>query len=216
LQAEITGMVLMEISDRIRDEPQNWWRVSEAADLYVKYYNQVRNKRAANAILSPLNLTAESFSENQKNMSTDLVSSIAKELLNYEIPHVSAIFGGLDLAGAHIYTVYNNEANCVDNVGFASIGIGARHASSHFMFARHAWNSPFTDTLLLTYYAKRKSEVAPGVGRGTDILMVGPALGTLNVVGDHVIEKLEQEYSKAIRSRGFRLCAGKERDQVLC
>jgi hypothetical protein len=50
----------------------------------VKHYNHVRNKRAANAILSPLYLTAESFNANQQNMSNDLVNSIAKELLSNE------------------------------------------------------------------------------------------------------------------------------------
>jgi hypothetical protein len=88
----------------------------------------------------------------------------------------------------------------VDNVGFAAIGIGARHASSQFMFARHAWNSPFPETLMLTYYAKRKAEVAPGVGNGTDMVMVGPNLASLTTIGDHVIKKLDQEYRKIIRS----------------
>jgi hypothetical protein len=183
LHAEMTGMVIREIAARIVAEPQNWWRVSEAANLYVKYYNLVKNKRAEDAILVPLHLDEQSFIANQRTMSEDLVKDLAKELLNFQIPDVSAIFAGLDPDGCHIYTVYNNEANCVDNVGFAAIGIGERHASSQFMFARHAWNSPFSDTLLLTYYAKRKAEVAPGVGNGTDMMMVGPTLGSLTPVG---------------------------------
>ena len=132
-------------------------------------------------------------------MSESLVTDLAKELLNFEIPNVSAIIAGIDPTGAHIYTVYNNEARCVDNVGFAAIGIGARHASSQFMFARHAWNSPFPQTLLLTYYAKKKAEVAPGVGIGTDMVMTGPNVNSLVTVGDHVIVKLEEEYQKIIR-----------------
>jgi hypothetical protein len=68
------------------------------------------------------------------------------------------------------------------------------------MFAGHAWNAPFSDTLLLTYYAKRKSEVAPGVGKGTDMVIVGPNFGSLISVGNHVIAKLDQEYIRITQS----------------
>ena len=210
LQAEITGMVSREILARIAIDPANWWKVSEAADLYVKYYNFIRNKRAENAILSPLHLDGASFIANQRTMTPDLVSALSKELLNFEIPNVAAIFAGVDPDGTHIYTVHNNEANCVDNVGFAAIGIGGRHASSQFMFARHAWNSPFADTLLLTYYAKRKAEVAPGVGIGTDMVTVGPSLGSFTTIREDVIKKLDREYRKTIRSEtlAFRRAKG--------
>jgi hypothetical protein len=210
LQAEITGMVAKEIAARIVAEPQSWWRVSEAADLYVKYYNSVKNKRAEDAILVPLHLDGQSFIANQRTMSDVLANDLARELLNFEIPDVSAIFAGLDPDGCHIYTVYNNEAHCVDNVGLAAIGIGDRHASSQFMFARHSWNSPFSDTLLLTYYAKRKAEVAPGVGTGTDMIMVGPTLGSLTLVGDHVIKKLDEEYRQAIELEASAFSRAKE------
>jgi hypothetical protein len=209
LQAEITALVLKEISDRIAREPKNWWTVSEAADLYVKYYNFIRNKRAQNEILSPLHLDGQSLLANQKTMSDRLVNDLAKELLAFELPNVATIFAGIDLSGSHIYSVHNNEVNCVDNVGFAAIGIGARHASSQFMFARHAWNSPFPETLLLTYYAKRKAEVAPGVGIGTEMVMAGPHLGSLMPLGVHVIKKLDQEYRKIIRSEATAFTSSK-------
>jgi hypothetical protein len=78
------------------------------------------------------------------------------------------------------------------------------------MFTRHAWNADFPDTLMLTYYAKRKAEVAPGVGRGTDMVVVGPGLNTLTPVGDHVIERLEKEYSRIIRSQTSAFSRAKE------
>jgi hypothetical protein len=216
LQAEIALMVIQEMMDRISKEPNNWWKVSEAADLYVKYYNFIRNKRAENAVLSPLNLNGQSFLANQGTMSGELVERLARELLNFEMPNVSTIFAGVDPTGCHIYTVHNNEANCEDSVGFAAIGIGSRHASSQFMFARHAWNAPFPETLMLTYYAKRKAEVAPGVGLGTDMIMVGPILGSLIPIGDHVIKKLDEEYARIIRSEtsAFTRAKGKMRTYV--
>jgi len=210
LQAEITMMAAREISARIAKEPHDWWKVREAAELYVKYYNIIKNKRAENAVLAPLNLDLSSFLGNQQTMDNRLVSDLAKELLNFEIPSVSAIFAGLDPDGSHIYTVHDNEVNCVDTVGFAAIGIGSRHASSQFMFARHAWDAPFPETLMLTYYAKRKAEVAPGVGTGTDMVIVGPTVNSLIKVAEPVIKKLDEEYHKIIRAEtsAFRRARG--------
>lgn len=205
LQAQITEEVEREVAVRIEKEPHSWWLVSDVANLYIKQFNIVRNKRAGDAILSPLFLDGASFVANQKSLSDQLVNDISKELLHFPMPRISAIFAGVDPTGSHIYMVRENDANalesnCVDNVGFVAIGIGGRHASSEFMFARHAWNSPLPDTLFLTYYAKKKAEVAPGVGKGTDMVMVGPGLGSLTQVGDHVKDRLEAEYKRVARS----------------
>jgi hypothetical protein len=200
LQAEITAGVQREVLAKIHSDPNKWVMVQDAAEFYVAQYNAIRNKRADSAILSPLHLSGASFISNQKSMTEQLISHISRELLNFSMPHVAAIVAGADADGPHIYMIDQGEtnaleANCVDNVGFAAIGIGRRHASSQFMFARHAWNTPVADTLLLTYHAKKKSEVAPGVGIGTDMVMVD-GLGGLTVINARVMEKLEVEYQK--------------------
>jgi hypothetical protein len=205
LQAEILSMVFKEVTEKINKAPKDWLRVNDVADIYVKYYNVVRNKRAANLILAPLYLTGEDFIARQKEMAEGLVKDLAKELLNFDMPGVATIVCGIDLDGAHIYTVHNDEINCADSVGFAAIGIGRRHAASQLMWAAHAWNSPFPDTLLLTYCAKKRAEVAPGVGLGTDMAIVGPGLASFIRVGDHVLEKLQKEYQRIsnAESRAF-------------
>ena len=68
------------------------------------------------------------------------------------------------------------------------------------MLARHAWSAPPAETLLLTYSAKKRSEVAPGVGAATDMIMFGPQLGTFNYVGDHVIAALEEMYQRRVKA----------------
>ena len=210
IQAEITSRVLKTVQARILESPDTWWLVSAAADLYVACYNGVRNKRASDIVLSPFSLDHKRFLSEQHMMNSQLVADLAKELINYELPQVATIFAGTDPSGTHIYTVHDNVADCVDNVGFAAIGIGSRHASSQFMFARHAWNSPFADSLLLTYIAKRKAEVAPGVGSGTDMVTVGPGLGTFVQIGDHVITRLDERYKEIIDSEMSAFSRAKE------
>jgi len=59
------------------------------------------------------------------------------------------------------------------------------------MFANHTRLRSFAETLVLTYSAKKRAEVAPGVGEATDMFTVGPLLGNcVYPVGDHVLEKL--------------------------
>jgi hypothetical protein len=210
LQAEIFYLLYREITERITRAPNNWVLIGDAADLYVSYYNAIRKKRAENAILRPLYLDENSYVTNQQGLNERLVSDISRELLNFVMPNISAIIAGIDPTGAHIYLIDRGRTNalettCLDAVGFVAIGSGGRHASSQFMFARHAWNAPLADTLFLSYYAKRKSEVAPGVGQGTDMVVVGPGLGTFTVLNATVVEKLETEYKKVVKAedRGF-------------
>jgi hypothetical protein len=211
LQAEILSRVIGDVTARIQSDPDRWWYANEVSDLYVRYYNEVRNKRAENQILAPFGLTPADFHRDQRSMNDQLVNNIATELINYELPSVATIVAGLDPDGPHIYAIYENEPNCLDGVAFAAVGIGHRHATSQFMFARHAYNAGFPDTLMLTYYAKRKAEAAPGVGTSTDMAIVGPGLNTLTEVGPHVIKRLDQEYSRIIRAETAAFTRAKEK-----
>ena len=49
------------------------------------------------------------------------------------------------------------------------------------------------ETLLLTYSAKKHSEVAPGVGSGTDMFFIS-GMGAYIQVGSHVLSKMEEIY----------------------
>jgi len=96
----------------------------------------------------------------------------------------------------HIYTSQNGVISCNDVVGFSAIGAGAWHADSQLMFAAHTKWNVFGETLLTTYAAKKRAEVAPGVGTATDMFYIGPDLGAYVLIGNHVIEKLEKIYKE--------------------
>ena len=196
LQAEILQKVIADVNSRIVAEPDNWWEVADVAELYYKYYNQARFKQAEGAILAPLGLTADTFFDKQKVMDSELVRQIATELINHEIPDVEAICCGVGPSDTHVYIVGKEGISCQDLVGFASIGIGKGHANSQFMFARHNRFSPATETLLLVYSAKKRAEVAPGVGEATDMIVLGPLLGQMNVVDESTLENLDVIYNE--------------------
>lgn len=170
-----------------------WWLVQDVADLYSHYYSEAKVNRAETAILAPLGLNRATFIERQQQMSSSLVNQLAHQMVNYELPAVEAIITGADPTGPHIYVAENSEISCEDMVGFASIGVGRWHANSQFMFAGHTRNSSLTRTAYLTFSAKRRAEVAPGVGAGTDLFIIS-GLGGYTPIGTHVLDALDKAY----------------------
>ena len=154
----------------------------------------LKRKRAEAALLAPLGLTIDSFRQEQQDLKDGIAEQLTRDLIHYELPHVSALVVGIDTLGPHIYVVDDNEIHCNDLVGFAAIGIGARHAESQFMLGRHSWQSPEVDTALLTYIAKKRSEVAPGVGEGTDMFTIGPQLGSYSPFTREMVESFDRIY----------------------
>lgn len=196
LQAEIVQRVMSDVNERIQTQPENWWTVSDVADLYYKYYGQARFKKAEGALLAPLGLTVETFYQQQKLMDSEFVRQIATELINYESPAVECICCGIDPSGRHIYTVDQYGVDCHDLAGFTSIGAGMGHASSQLMFAGHTKGSSPADTILTVYAAKRRAEVAPGVGRETDLVVWGPGLAQTNAIREDFLSVLQAIYDR--------------------
>jgi hypothetical protein len=197
-QREILGSVFSIVNAQIDKDPQNWWKISDVAELHARFYSIGKQKQAENAILVPLGLDREKFLSCQHAMSNDFINSIKNQILNFKMPHTLSIITGVDNEGTHIYAVENEKVYCWDTIGFASIGSGSRHAESQFMLAGHSRISPLPESLLLTYSAKKRAEVAPGVGCYTDMFMVGPSLGSFTEINIKTMTKLEEEYQKML------------------
>lgn len=108
---------------------------------------------------------------------------------------ISCIIAGVDLSGAHIYTITDNQYTCNDSVGFSAIGIGSRHALSQLMLVGQSFTSSLPETVLAVYNAKKRAEIAPGVGRDTDMVSVGGG-ASFNQLRPDLMQKLEEEYQK--------------------
>jgi hypothetical protein len=66
LHAEILQDLSIEVTDRVTKKPQEWLDVELVADLYLKYRNEAKRRRAERDILFPLGLTSETFIASQK------------------------------------------------------------------------------------------------------------------------------------------------------
>jgi len=194
LAAQILLEVQAEVAERVTKEPQNWWLVKDVAYLYKEKYLRVKSERAAMSILAPLGLDSETYISRQKEMNPEMVKQIATELINYQLPSTAIIFAGVDTTGPNLYVANDAEISWCNPAGFATIGSGSWHAQSTFMVAGHTRFSLLPRTLFITYIAKKRAELAPGVGPDTDMFGIGPALGSLKSFEQTVIQGMDKIY----------------------
>ena len=172
------------------------------ADLYSDLINERRAQDAERVFLSPLKMTMKDFIKNNKALDPAIAQDLYKDISDYEVK-VEAIVCGLDKDGiAALYSV--NKKGVILNhtdIGFVAIGIGAVHAVPYLM-AHGFWNGwPYYDALLMTYAAKKQAEIAPGVGKATDMLFISrDNVFTLYDGLAQSLEKLYPRHQKRIRN----------------
>jgi hypothetical protein len=193
-QTDIRYRAHRAISARL-DMDKSWMRVEEVAEIVSRASVSVHRDLAERTILEPLGLTFATFMAHQNELQPSVVADLLQRIQKVQ-PGISTIIAGVDEAGAHAYKVFSSGYwLCSDAAGFAAIGAGARHAESQFMFARHAGTKQFPETQLLTYTAKRRAEVAPGVGPDTDLFVVF-GLGGYQTLPPHEVDRVKQLYER--------------------
>ena len=142
----------------------------DVACMYGTAIQSSRRRQAEDLILAPLGLNTDSFLAQQRDMSEGLISSLTTQMQDFQGPDVEALVVGMENDVAHIYIVdRHGTVGCYDDVGFAAIGIGAWHARSRLMQNGYVNTVGFAPALAAIYAAKKSSEVAPGVGKATDM-----------------------------------------------
>jgi hypothetical protein len=170
------GEIALEIELRIKRE--NVESIGKIAALFGEQQSEYIRREAAIDVLAPLGLSVRDLVDGQSEIGAGHVRDLSKQMqVYYEASGLSAELGGaiilgVDSEGAQIYRVEHGHATFMNTVGFAVAGSGRWHAESQFMFSRYARHWKFPDALSLVYAAKKRAEVAPGVGSETDIVFV--------------------------------------------
>ncbi len=192
VQSEISDRVWasIEANDAI---PQP--RVSDVVDLYAKHYGELRQEAAERDVLVPLGLDYSSYLGRQGELGADFVRMVGEALLEYRLPHVETIIAGVDSVGGALYRVVDTNVACCNYPGFACIGSGGWIADAQFMLGGHAARNGFPETLWLTYLAKRRAEVASGVGQDTDVFLI-PGPGKSSLLSSTWLAELARLYDR--------------------
>jgi 20S proteasome alpha/beta subunit len=145
-------------------KPQN------VALIYGRAIQSIKQRQAEDLFLAPLGMNGDTFLAQQKDLADSFVERVTNQIQAYEGADVEAIVLGCDGENAQIYTVdTRGMISCLNDVGFAAIGIGAWHAKSGLMQAGYNNGLMLAPALAATFVAKKSAEVAPGVGDTTDI-----------------------------------------------
>lgn len=210
IQMQVFQKAYKIIAEKIAPEPLKWIDVSYAAEVYSKCFYDLRNKMIENSILSPYNLTFDSFIKRQKEMSSNFIDEMKDRIRRfiYNLESIETIIAGIDNSmphvtkegtSPHIYVVKDGEITCHDKLGFVSIGYGSNHAESHLMLSNYNTFMLPSSTLLAIHQAKKKSEVCPGVGKETDMFLIGGLgkFGMLNKIFERdVVKELDDFYNE--------------------
>lgn len=214
-QAEVIQAVNRAVMARVAKHPDDWWNVADVVDEYVRAWRDAKRKRAQTEILSPIGLTFEKLISGDHGLTDFMVKHLLNALSEYRmpgevpgVPYTETIIAGVDRGGgnekiaSHLYRLWDDQYSCQDLTAFAAIGAGAWHANSQLMQAKYDSTKTVDEALWRTYVAKRRAEVAPGVGeKGTNIFVLGPGLGmSMNVVPQDWTVALDERYSKLVEA----------------
>ncbi len=194
---EINREVKKEIDNEMRILQTEEVEIKKSANIFIKKYNELLNKRIEQQIFGWRNLSWNEYISGSKPLSDTQKKKIETEIddLKFRLS-VSAIFSGVENKKTpQIFMVSNNNLEDCTPYGYAAIGSGADLATLQFeAFDFSPTKAKFFEMPILMYFAKKRAEKAHGVGEGTDLIHLWTFEGKLNTVEvvDGVKEKMDK------------------------
>lgn len=142
------------------------------AELFRQHYQKVRRQHIIRNELEPRGLTIESYYEGQQRLAQQIVMMIDNALKSSN-PRTELIVAGFGEVCCSVFSIMNpGDLFCHDAIGFAAVGSGGPHAVYSLIESGYKKSMDAKTVYELVEKAKKRSEVAPGVGRGTEIVSV--------------------------------------------
>lgn len=142
------------------------------AESFRHHYQNVRKQHIIRNELEPRGLTIDSFYAAHQRLVPQIVQLIDNAFKTWN-PRTELIIAGLGESCCSIFSIVNpGDLFCHDAIGFMAVGSGAPHAVYSLIESGYKKSMDEQTVHTLVEKAKRRSEVAPGVGRGTEILNI--------------------------------------------
>lgn len=178
-------------------------RIREVADVLKDLYQELRMQHIEDEVLKPL-AGLNSFAEYHRKQTTlhdSVVMDLNERIRGYNLD-LSLLLAGVD-EQAHIIEIGNPGMwRSSDAVGYCTLGMGGRHADNVFAWYRYSIKLSLQDAVYIIFEAKKKAEMAGGVGQITDILIIDKE--GCRIVKENIINDLEEVYNEkeSRRKRG--------------
>ncbi len=113
--------------------------------------------------------------------------------------NIEVIVTGIDGHGGHLFFVGNpgQTVSSFHQIGYHAIGSGALQALQSMIGFGHMSGRSLHQTVFACYASKRRAEVAPGVGKDTDLAVLSnKGMFKADKTALDSLEELYQEYQK--------------------
>lgn len=140
---------------------------------------------------------SEFYREIQQKLVPQIAFQLDAQVSQYNY-NLELLIAGVDASGAHVFTVTNpgGSVNEWGQIGSAAIGSGGFHATQSLIAMGHTPAKSLPDAIMSVYAAKRRAEVAPGVGHDTDLVIIeGDKVTKLDAAA---IQELDKIYTEKI------------------
>jgi hypothetical protein len=217
--AGFQAYLLAKVRAAMGDDADSW-TVEAVVRAYEQEFLSDRRHAAEVAILAPYGLDFETYIERLGTMPLELARRIEEQLGSYFQFDDECLIVGLDKGGGHIFLIAQDQhgrltTTCEDHIGFAAIGTGSLHAYSYLLTRQNVpMAGEFPVALVHAYIAKKRGEIAPDVGKGTDFFEVAhdgyksipsEIVATLEKAHEEEMEALEYIYQTPIGALARRI-----------
>lgn len=155
--------------------------VQHCAATMRDVYMTVQLERAEQVLLRPRGLTLKEFKETgAQRIPLPLYQQIDQLFFNFTL-NTDFLVAGVDGSGGHVAWVHYHGVQgggwleSFDKIGYCAIGSGGSHASILLSLNGQHRDLTIAETVFHVYAAKVSAEVAPGVGRSTDMAVITKA-----------------------------------------
>jgi hypothetical protein len=175
--------------------------VRDVAQLTALKYAEMRDAQIEAEIFRPRGLTRLQFCQGGApalGQQPQIFFGIDNQVATFNF-NVEVIVTGIDEHGGHIFYV-GNPGQTLSNfhqIGYHAIGSGALQALQSLIGFGHMSGRSLHQTVFACYASKRRAEVAPGVGKDTDLAILSKdGIFKADKQALDELEQIFQEYQK--------------------
>lgn len=187
------ALLAQEILRHIRGGLQTEPDIDAIVQLLVAAYTQARQGRIEEQ-LRAMGMTLSTFLAEGLKQLGPLFPNLVQQITQMNAGVELLVAGFTSQGDGRLAFVHNPGAvRWFDPLGFHAIGSGGMHAAMTMISVSHSISVAPERAVLNVYTAKRNAEVAPGVGRNTDLLVLNNRKKP-KAVNSAVLEELGRLY----------------------
>lgn len=183
-----------------REKSKGRERIIDIANVIVEIYQEIRESHMIDEVLRPrLGISEmDNWHQKQRMLHDGIVIDVDNEIQRYGLG-LHLLLAGID-DKSHLIRIRDPGIyRSYDNLAYCTIGMGERHADNVFAWYKYSSEFPLNDAIYIAFEAKKRSEMAGGVGIATDVIVIDE--GGIKKLNDDTVANLEKIYNEREKDR---------------